>query len=52
MIIRESFLGKVLVNLIKYVMKLYCGVKCGDFMINVIINVKVIIGIFGEIEDR
>lgn len=52
MTIRESFPGKVLVNPIKHVMKLYCGVKCGDFMTNATTNAKATIGIFGEIEDR
>lgn len=51
MTIRESFPGKVLVNPIKNVMKLYCGVKCGDYMKNATKEKSATMGIFGEIKD-
>lgn len=51
MTIRESFPGKVVVNPIKHVMKLYCGVKCGDLMQNPANGTSATIGIFGEIKD-
>lgn len=47
--IRESFPGKIMVESIEHVIKLYCSVKCGDSMKSSQDKIATI-GIFGEIQ--